>query len=329
MDVNSVSSVNHQLTIRPVRADDYEQVAAFTRNTWEERDSSDYIPHVFHDWIADDGDQKRTVVADAGEEIAGICQAVMLSSHEAWAQGMRVNPAFRGQGVSSALNEALFEWASEQGATVCRNMVFSWNAAGLGGSRSVGFEPITEFRWAHPTPEQDPDPEPETNTVTGAPSAVTSELRVESDPAVAWSYWTDSAAREHLGGLALDLDESWALSELTRANLSRAADETSVFAIVGDEVHGMAYRTRTYERENDDGKTELFAEYGVGAWDDLSAARSLFAAISADAANVQADRTRVLIPETVQYVSDAAWLRAGISDEPDFVLGADLSAHRF
>lgn len=327
MDVNTV---NRQLTIRPAQADDYEAVAAFTRDTWADRDSTDYIPEVYHDWIAGDNDRKRTVVADAGEEIAGICQAVMLSSYEAWAQGMRVNPAFRGQGVSSDLNEALFEWASDQGATVCRNMVFSWNVAGLGGSRSIGFEPITEFRWAHPEPE--PKPKPKSESEATAESEPEPELNVESDPAAAWSYWTGSAVREQLGGLALDLDESWALSELTRSDLVRAANETAVFAVVDDGMRGMAYRTRTHERESsDDGdgedeETKRIAEYGVGAWDDLPAARSLFTAISADAAAIQADQTRVLIPETPRYVSDAAWLRAGISEEPDFVLEADLSA---
>ena len=302
-------SDNRQITLRQAQEEDYERVAAFTRNTWADRDGSDYIPRIYHDWIAGDDGEKRTVVADSGDDIAGICQAVMLSPYEAWAQGMRVNPAFRGQGVSDALNDALFEWAHEQGATVCRNMVFSWNVAGLGGSRNVGFEPVTEFRWAHPEPD----------------SEATPELVVKNDPAAAWSYWTNSAAREHLAGLALDLEESWALSELTRENLRHAASETNVFAVVDDGISGIAYRTRTYERESEDDETELWIEYGVGAWDDLPAARSLFAAISVDAGALDADRTRVLIPETPQYVSDAAWLRAGISDEPDFVLAADLS----
>jgi GNAT superfamily N-acetyltransferase len=314
MDVNTneTTDANRQLTIRPAQEDDYEAVAAFTRNTWADREGNDYIPRVYHDWIDGDNTRKRTVVADSGDDIAGICQAVMLSPYEAWAQGMRVNPAFRGRGVSYKLNDALFEWAGEQGATVCRNMVFSWNVAGLGGSRAVGFEPVTEFRWAHPEP--DPDAVP--------------DLTVESDPVAAWSYWTNCGAREHLAGLALDTEESWALSELTRENLQHAADETGVFAVVDDGMRGAAYRTRTYERESDEegaNETEQWAEYGIGVWDDLSAARSLFAAISADAAAVGADRTRVLIPETPQYVSDAAWLRAGISDEPDFVLEADLN----
>lgn len=297
-----------QLAIRPARSEDYEAVAAFTRDTWPDRDGTDYIPRIYHDWIAGDENRKRTLVADAGEEIAGICQAVMLSSHEAWAQGMRVNPAFRGEGISTDLNTALFAWAREQGATVCRNMVFSWNTAGLGGSRTAGFEPVTEFRWAQPTPE------------ARAESERTQD--VSTDPAVAWRYWMDSSAREQLGGLALDRTESWALSELTMTDLDTA---DAVFSVVDEGVRAMAYRNDLRTTETDDGDTETVAEYGVGAWDDTPAARTLFDAIKNDAFSIDADRTRVLIPETVEYVSDAAWLRAGISDHPDFVLAADLT----
>lgn len=299
-----------QLAIRPARPDDYESVVAFTRNTWPDREDSDYLPRIYHDWIEGDTDRKRTLVADAGDEIAGICQAVMLSSHEAWAQGMRVNPAFRGEGISTDLNAALFEWARDRGATVCRNMVFSWNVAGLGGSRTAGFEPVTEFRWAQPDPASAPHD---------------TEVRVSGDPATAWRYWVDSSAREQLAGLALDRVESWALSELTKSDLERAAEETAVVAVLDDGVCGMTYRTGVRARETDEGETETTAEYGVGAWDDAPAARTLFDAIKADAADVGADRTRVLIPETPRYVSDAAWLRATISDHPDFVLAADLT----
>jgi hypothetical protein len=49
-------------------------------------------------------------------------------------------------------------------------------------------------------------------------------------------------------------------------------------------------------------------------------------AIAADAAEIGADRTRVLIPETVRFVSDGASLRANIAEEPDFLLAADLTA---
>jgi GNAT superfamily N-acetyltransferase len=299
-----------ELTVRQARADDREAVVAFTESTWPER-GDDYIPRVFDEWIRTDGPTQRTFVLDAGDDVAGICQGVLLSDHEAWAQGMRVNPEYRGRKASPKLTRAVFDWAREQGATVCRNMVFSWNAAGLGQSRAVGFDPRTEFRWAEPEPDAD--------------AAGPDGLRVVEDADTAWTAWQRSAGRDHLAGLTLASDESWALAELTRERLRDVADAERALAVADDDgVRGMTFRVRADEHETDEG-TERFAEYGVGVWADLPTARALFAAISRDAAAIGVDRTRVLIPETVRHVSDVAAARVGFSDEPDFVLEADLT----
>jgi hypothetical protein len=58
----------------------------------------------------------------------------------------------------------------------------------------------------------------------------------------------------------------------------------------------------------------------------VEAAGALYDAVAADAASLGADRTRVLIPEGVRWVSDTAACRVAVSDEPDFVMRADLSA---
>ncbi|WP_459987987.1 GNAT family N-acetyltransferase, partial [Natrinema sp. JCM 9743] len=116
------------IEIRRATPDDYEAVADFTSDIWPDR-GGDYIPRVYHDWLEDGpGQGKKTFLAEVDGEAAGIVQAVMLSPDEAWFQGMRVAAEYRRQGVSRRLNEASFEWAREQGATVGRVMVFSWNA---------------------------------------------------------------------------------------------------------------------------------------------------------------------------------------------------------
>jgi GNAT superfamily N-acetyltransferase len=308
-----------QITVREARHDDYEAVEAFTTNTWPERDGGDYIPRIYHDWIDGDDRRKRTVVAEVDGEVAGLAQSVLLSEWEAWNQGLRVHPDYRGRGVSVAVTEDLFEWARERGATTASVMVFSWNEAGLGQSRACGYEPATEFRWAHP----DPDAE--------SRSKGSSDAEITTDPDAAWRFWTTSDARDHLRGFALDDDESWALSQLTREDLRAAADDDGLLVVQDDGTKGFAHRVREYERESDDeettdGETETWVEHGVGAWEDLSSANALLAAVARDAADRGADRTRVLIPETVRAVSDAAACRVEVSDEPDFVLSADLTA---
>ncbi|MFH5799762.1 GNAT family N-acetyltransferase [Haladaptatus sp. CMAA 1911] len=296
-----------EIELREATHDDYEAVAAFTENTWADRDGGDYIPRVYHDWI--DGEDRYTVVADAGDDIAGIVQCVLLSDWEAWGQGMRVNPDFRGHGVATRMTHELFDWARERGATTLRNMVFSWNVAGLGQSRATGYDPITEFRWAHPEPDADADP----------------AMEVSDDVNAAWSYWSRSDAGTYLRGLALDFEETWALSELTREDLQRSAEDGELFVVQEDGTRGFACIAREQELPDEDGERTVFVEYAIGAWTDPDAARSLFAAISRDAANRDADETRVLIPETPRIVSDAAYCRVEIADDPDFVMGMDLT----
>jgi GNAT superfamily N-acetyltransferase len=299
-----------ELRVRGAHPDDHDDVVAMTEDTWPERDGGDYLGDVFPDWVAGDGDDQRTFAAEAGGRVVGVVQAVRLSDHEAWFQGMRVHPDHRGRGVSNALNDACFEWSRSWGAAVARLMVFSWNVAGLGAARSQGFRAGTEFRWLHP----DPDPD------------ATVAASVRHDPDAAFACWQDSDARDHLRGLALDRDETWACSELTRADLRAAADEATVLAVTREGRPGeggtvaASYRVRDYERDG-----ERCAEYGVAAWDDRAALEDLLAAVTRDAADLGADRTRVLVPETARHVSEAAGAGVEVSDEPDFVLAADLT----
>jgi GNAT superfamily N-acetyltransferase len=299
-------------TVRGATPEDREAVVSYTQNTWPDR-GGDYVPQVYDEWMAREGDDQRTVVLEVGGEVVGVCQGVLLSPHEAWAQAMRVAPTHRGEGFSPLLTEAVFDWAADRGATVCRNMVFSWNAAGLGHSRSVGFEPCTEFRWATPDPDHvEPD--------SGG------GFRLVESPAAAWSCFRGSAAADHLRGLALDDGESWALSELSLADLERLADRERVLTLVADgRARATTHRVRTFDRPGDGDDDERYAEYGVGVWTDLPAARALFAAIARDAAAVGADQTRVLVPETVGAVSDVAAAGVGFAEEPDFVLERDLT----
>lgn len=296
------------VSTRPARHADREAVVSFTEDTWPDL-GGDYIPEVFDEWVDGDGPDQRTFVACTDDRPVGLCQGVLLTPHEAWGQGMRVDPDYRGAGVSEALSYALFEWAADLGATVCRTMVFSWNQAGLGQARSVGFDPTTSFRWLEPDPDSD--------------ATVDEGFAVRREPAVAWRAFQDSDAARHLAGLGLDLEESWALAELTVDRL--VAAPAAVAVVDGDRPRAMTYRTRTLERENDEGVEETWAEYGVGAWTDHEALRALVAAVARDAADVGAEKARLLAPETPRHVSDAAYARVPYDDEPDFVLARDLT----
>ena len=291
--------------IRPAESADIEDVISFTHDTWADRETGDYLPDVFPRWVGEDDPDRHTLVADVDGRAVGTLQTVRLSASEAWLQGLRVRPDHRGKGIGTRLVHAGFSWASEHGATVARAMVFSWNEMGLGLARAAGFDPATEFRWAHPVPDGDATP----------------EANVRGDPEAAWAYWRESDARASLAGLGLDVSESWALSTVTRRRL-RDAGPTNLLVIGEDEPRGVARRTRTYDREADEG-SHRWAEYGVAAWVDADACRTLMQVIAHDAATVEADRTRVLIPETTRAVSDVALAGHRFSESPDFVLRTD------
>jgi len=295
------------MTVRQARESDHEAVTAFTADTWDRYDG-DYIPDVFLDWVDSDDETQRTLVATLEETPVGIVRAVLLSEHEAWFQGMRVDPTHRDAGIGRNLAHASFDWARDQGATIGRNMVFSWNAQGLGLSRAAGFEPEMEFRWAHPDP--DPDAEPEAD--------------VHADRNAAWSYWQRTPERDSLRGLGLHMGESWAVSEVTPSRLATARDDQALIVLDDGGTVGMTYRVRVYDRERE-GREETWAEYGAAAWDDEAACGDLMAAIARDAASVDADFVRVLIPETPRSVSDVSLHRVEISEDPDFVMAVDLS----
>ncbi len=296
------------MRIRPARVADTEAVAAFTKQTWDRYEDGDYISKIFPKWAAEDGPRQQTFVAEAEGTPIGLVRSVLLSEHEAWFQGLRVDPDHRNKGVGRDLIHAAFDWAQTAGATVGRAMVFSWNVMGLGLTRAAGFDPGVEFRFAHPEPD--------------------SEARVEGtvshSPAAAWSYWQQSAERATLDGLGLDDEVPWALSELTRDDLRHAAESESLLAIERDRIVGMAPRVRVVDRGPEE-ETTTWAEYGVAAWTDLTAAGDLMAAIARDAAAVGAEKTRVLIPETSRAVTDVAAHRIELAEEPDFVVRVDLT----
>ena len=292
------------LTLRPARVADHDDVAAFTRDTWPERELEDYLPRTFRTWAESDDDTKRTLVADDDGHAVGVIQGVHLTEREAWVQALRVHPDYRDRGLARRLTDAVLSWARERGAVVCRNLVFSWNVASLSLARGVGFDPTTEFRWARIEADSGADP----------------GLDVCADPEAGWTFWSDSDARDHLRGLTIHPSEAWTLSELRPADLERAAGAGGLIVVQGGGTRGLAVRNRAFEADD-----ERWTEYAVGAWADVDAARALVAAVAQDAATLDADRARLLVPETPRFVTDAAAARADVSGDPDFVLAADLT----
>ena len=133
-----------EVTVRQARPDDREAVLAFCEHTWE---WGDYIEHVWDEWLSDPHGVLLVAVLD-GQPV-GLLHLRMLTATEAWQEGMRVDPAYRNQGISKKLSLEAGAEAMRRGATTVRLITESTNTASIylveqSHSRRVGaFAPHT------------------------------------------------------------------------------------------------------------------------------------------------------------------------------------------
>ncbi len=115
-----------QFEIRPARPEDREAILAFCVQTW---DWGDYIEYVWDEWLNDP--QGKLIVATRDDRPVGVANMRMLNKTEAWFEGMRVDPAFRQQGIASALFDAQLREAVNHGATTARLITESTNTSAI------------------------------------------------------------------------------------------------------------------------------------------------------------------------------------------------------
>src|SRR5215472_21121 len=88
--------------VRPALQSDKAPVLEFCRHTWR---GGDYIPEVWDDWMKERNG--RLLVATARNVPIGIAHAYLQTRSDAWMEGVRVNPDYRGHGVAGRLNKEL------------------------------------------------------------------------------------------------------------------------------------------------------------------------------------------------------------------------------
>jgi len=127
-----------EIQIRQARAQDREAVLAFCAHTWE---WGDYIENVWETWLDDLAG--LLLVALHEDRPVGLLHMQMLSETDAWQEGMRVDPAYRQQGIAHQLTLEASAEAMRRGATTVRLLTESTNYASIhlveqAHSRQVG-----------------------------------------------------------------------------------------------------------------------------------------------------------------------------------------------
>ena len=109
--------------VRLAKAEDKEAVLAFCKHTWENKE--DYIHLVWDKWITDA--TGRLFVAVVNGLPVAMERVVLMSEQEAWWEGLRIDPRYRGQGLVGVLRPYLEQYLQEAGISISRTCISSEN----------------------------------------------------------------------------------------------------------------------------------------------------------------------------------------------------------
>ncbi|HEY0756207.1 MAG TPA: GNAT family N-acetyltransferase [Ktedonobacteraceae bacterium] len=121
-----MESMVAEMQIRQARAEDREAVLAFCEHTWE---WGDYIASRWDEWLNDPAGQ--LLVALVASQPVGIVHMLMLNATDAWQEGMRVDPAYRQQGIGHQLSFEAGAEAIRRGASIVRLLTNATNSASI------------------------------------------------------------------------------------------------------------------------------------------------------------------------------------------------------
>jgi GNAT superfamily N-acetyltransferase len=129
-----------KVQVRKAWQEDREGILAFCKRTFE---WGDYIGDVWDKWLHDPAGPLFVALID--DQPAGVGKLTMISKTEAWLEGLRVNPAFRGHGVAQALYDATETEARKRYARVARYATYSGNEAIHHLSLRYGYERVASL----------------------------------------------------------------------------------------------------------------------------------------------------------------------------------------
>ncbi len=158
--------------VRPAQPADREAVLSFCRDTW---DHGDYIENVWEDWLVDE--TGLLLVAVAGDQPVGLIHIAMLSTEDAWLEGIRVAPTARRRGIARVLTSQALILARQRGARVVRLLTDSENVASQGlVTKKFGFQRVAEVvRYTAPALPSGNDADADALLATEEMAAGTSE----------------------------------------------------------------------------------------------------------------------------------------------------------
>lgn len=165
----------HRAVCRPALPKDSADVLEFTKYIW---DGEDYIPFVWHKWLADP--EGLLAAAEYAGHAVGIGRLTLLSAGQWWMEGLRVDPTYEDRGIASHLNDYLMGHWLEFGDGMVRLATASYRVKVHHLCERSNFAKISELSiFAAPIPPG-AAPDFQSLTLDDVPRAVELALRSQS-----------------------------------------------------------------------------------------------------------------------------------------------------
>jgi ribosomal protein S18 acetylase RimI-like enzyme len=129
-----------EVEVRPAQPEDREAVLAFCERTW---DDGDYISQVWDEWLADTEGALLVGVLDARP--VALIHMRMVSAHEGWLEGIRVEASVRHQGIGRTITSRALVAAREREVVVVRLFTDSDNTSAQRLVAGLGFQQVASF----------------------------------------------------------------------------------------------------------------------------------------------------------------------------------------
>lgn len=215
------------ITIRPVAPEDREAIVSLCSDLYcrihgepYKLGSQEYVINYLDDWIQDQFVGNVFLKATAGERVVGVGNLAFLGDGEVMLEGGRVAHDYWRQGVASSLIKESILRAKELyggGPLMVRFMTDSDNHASIQLAKKCGLTLKASFRVL------------EGMVLQASPNFKTDEIRLVTDPRVAWEFLvlmdTFRLNQFYASG--------WRVKVLTRDKLSEFVTERCVYCLVG------------------------------------------------------------------------------------------------
>ncbi|HEX4835742.1 MAG TPA: GNAT family N-acetyltransferase [bacterium] len=119
---------DRQIRLRRARRDDLPDIRRISGRVRR----NDYVPPAFPRWIRDP--RSYALVAESDGRVVAVTRARLVTPHEAWGQGIRVDPAWQGRGIGVAITRHWPDALYRRGARVARVAILGDN---VGSKRMV------------------------------------------------------------------------------------------------------------------------------------------------------------------------------------------------